>query len=191
MEQKRLNNMKHKLHYNEEIANELLDNYIKLTDFDLHSRKRRPEDAYVRCLFYKILKELNGMNDRMIAEFLESKGRKTNRASIYHAVTKVETYYASFKRFRQFYDVYFLDQKELGIKREKRKKIAFKETIKEIDTRQKKIRMDALEVFISNIEFERRPEILELVKLRVKSWEWKAKNEYEVIECSGQLAGTW
>ena len=183
--------MKHRLHYNEEIADELLDNYIKLTDFDLHSRKRRPEDAYIRCLFYKILNELNDMNDRMIAEFLEAKGRKTNRVSIYQALTKVETYYASFKRFRQFYDVYFSDQKELGIKREKRKKIAFKKTIKEIDTRQSKIGMDALEVFISNIPFDKRPEILELVKLRVKSWEWKAKNEYEIIECSGQLAGTW
>jgi len=183
--------MKHRLHYNEEIANELLDNYIKLTRFDLNSRQRRPEDAYIRCLFYKILKDLNDMNDRMIAEFLGAKGRKTNRVSIYQALTKVETYYASFKRFRQFYDVYFSDQKELSIKREKRKKIAFKETIKEIDTRQKKIGMDALDVFISNIEFEKRPEILELVKMRVKSWEWKAKNEYEVIECSGQLAGTW
>lgn len=183
--------MKHRLHYNEEIANELLDNYIKLTGFDLNSRQRRPEDAYIRCLFYKILNELNDMNDRMIAEFLEAKGRKTNRVSIYQALTKVETYYASFKRFRQFYDVYFSDQKELGIKRDKRKKIAFKETIKEIDTRQSKIGMDALEVFISNIPFDKRPEILELVKLRVKSWEWKAKNEYEIIECSGQLAGTW
>ena len=183
--------MKHKLHYNEEIANELLDNYVKLTNFDLHSIKRRPEDAYVRCLFYKILSELNEMNDRMIAEFLQSKGRKANRASIYHALTKVETYYTSYKRFRRFYDVYFTDQKELGIKRKELEKKAFKETIKDIDIRQKKIGMDALEVFISNIEFERRPEILELVKLRVKSWEWKAKNEYEVIECSGQLEGAW
>lgn len=183
--------MKHRLHYNEEIANELLDNYIKLTKFDLQSRQRRPEDAYIRCLFYKILKDLNDMNDRMIAEFLEAKGRKTNRVSVYQALTKVETYYTSFKRFRQFYDVYFSDQKELGIKRDRRKKIAFKETIKEIDTRQSKIGMDALEVFISNVPFDKRPEILELVTLRVKSWEWKAKNEYEIIEGSNGLAGTW
>ena len=183
--------MKHRLHYNEEIANELLDNYIKLTGFDLQSRQRRPEDAYIRCLFYKILKDLNDMNDRMIAEFLEAKGRKTNRVSVYQALTKVETYYTSFKRFRQFYDVYFSDQKELGIKRDRRKKIAFKEAIKEIDTRQSKIGMDALDILISNIQFDKRPEILELVKLRVKSWEWKSKNEYEIIECSGQLAGTW
>jgi len=183
--------MKHRLHYNEEIADELLDNYIKLTNFDLNSRQRRPEDAYIRCLFYKILKDLNDMNDRMIAEFLEAKGRKTNRVSVYQALTKVETYYTSFKRFRQFYDLYFSDQKELGIKRDRRKKIAFKETIKEIDTRQSKIGMDALDILISNIQFNKRPEILELVRLRVKSWEWKAKNEYEIIECSGQLAGTW
>jgi len=183
--------MKHRLHYNEEIANELLDNYIKLTGFDLHSRQRRPEDAYIRCLFYKILKDLNDMNDRMIAEFFEAKGRKTNRVSVYQALTKVETYYTSFKRFRQFYDVYFSDQKELGIKRDRRKKIAFKETIKEIDTRQSKIGMDALDVLISNIQFDKRPEILELVTLRVKSWEWKAKNEYEIIEGSNGLTGTW
>ena len=183
--------MKQILHYNEEIANELLDNFIKLTGFDLHSRKRKPEDAYIRCLFYKILKELNEMNDRMIAEFLEAKGRKTNRVSIYQALTKVQTYYTSFKRFRQLYDVYFLDQKELGIETDNSEKIAFKETIKEIDTRQRKIGMDALEVFISNIEFEKRKEILELVTLRVKSWEWKAQNKYEIIEGSGSLTNTW
>ena len=183
--------MKPILHYNEEIANELLDNFIKLTGFDLNSRQRRPEDAYIRCLFYKVLNELNGMNDRMIAEFLEAKGRKTNRVSIYQALTKVQTYYTSFKRFRELYDVYFTDQKELGIKREKREKKAFKKTIKEIDTRQSKIGMDALEVFISNIEFEKRAEILELVTLRVKSWEWKAQNKYQIIEGSGNLAGTW
>ena len=105
--------MKHKLHYNEEIANELLDNYVKLTDFDLHSIKRRPEDAYVRCLFYKILSELNEMNDRMIAEFLQSKGRKANRASIYHALTKVETYYTSYKRFRQILRCIFYRPKRI------------------------------------------------------------------------------
>ena len=183
--------MKHKLHYNEEIANELLDNFISLTGFNLHSKKRKPEDAYIRCLFYKILNEINGMNDRMIAEFLEAKGRKTNRVSIYQALKKVRTYYTSFKRFREFYDVYFTDQKELGIKADKIEKIAFKETIKEIDTRQSKIGMDALEVFISNIEFEKRAEILELVTLRVKSWEWKAQNKYEIIEGSGSLTNTW
>tara|TARA_R110001599_G_scaffold338031_1_gene556807 strand:- start:272 stop:766 length:495 start_codon:yes stop_codon:yes gene_type:complete len=164
--------MKPILHYNEEIANELLDNYIKLTGFNLQSRKRKPEDAYIRCLFYKILNEINGMNDRMIAEFFEAKGRKTNRVSIYQSLTKVQTYYTGFKRFRQLYDVYFLDQKELDIKRDERG-------------------MDALEVFISNVKFERREEILELVTLRVKSWEWKAQNKYEIIEGSGNLAGTW
>ena len=185
--------MKHKLHYNEEIANELLDNYIKLTGFNLQSKKRKPEDAYIRCLFYKILNEINGMNDRMIAEFLEAKGRKINRVSIYQALKKVRTYYTSYKRFRQFYDVYFTDQKELGIKADKIEKIAFKETIKEIDTRQKKIGMDALELLINDLPYGsiQRADVTELVTLRVKSWEWKAQNKYEIIEGSGSLTNTW
>ena len=185
--------MKHKLHYNEEIANELLDNFSRLTGFNLQSRKRKPEDAYIRCLFYKILNEINEMNDRMIAEFLEAKGRKTNRVSIYQALKKVRTYYTSYKRFRQFYDVYFTDQKELGIKADKIEKIAFKETIKEIDTRQKKIGMDALELLINDLPYGsiQRADVTELVKLRIKSYEWKAQNKYEIIEGSGSLTNTW
>ena len=182
-----------KLHYNEEIANELLNNFINLTGFDLQSKKRRTEDAYIRCLFYKILSELNEMNDRMIAEFLESKGRKISRSSIYHALTNVETYYTSYKRFRRFYDVYFTDQKELGIKREKQEKKAFKETIKEIDIRPSEIGLDALDTLISTLPYgsTQRADVTELVKLRIKSYEWKAKNEYEVIECSESLTNTW
>ena len=185
--------MKHKLHYNEEIANELLDNFSRLTGFNLQSRKRKPEDAYIRCLFYKILNEINGMNDRMIAEFLEAKGRKTNRVSIYQALKKVRTYYTSYKRFRQFYDVYFTDQKELGIKADKIEKIAFKETIKEIDTRQSKIGMDALELLINDLPYGsiKRADVTELVKLRIKSYEWKVQNKYEIIEGSGSLTNTW
>ena len=185
--------MKHKLHYNEEIANELLDNFINLTGFNLQSKKRKPEDAYIRCLFYKILNEINGMNDRMIAEFLEAKGRKINRVSIYQALKKVRTYYTSYKRFRQFYDVYFTDQKELGIKADKIEKIAFKETIKEIDTRQSKIGMDALELLINDLPYGsiQRADVTELVKLRIKSYEWKAQNKYEIIEGSGSLTNTW
>ena len=185
--------MKPTLHYNEEIANELLDNFINLTGFDLQSKKRKPEDAYIRCLFYKILNEINGMNDRMIAEFLEAKGRKINRVSIYQALKKVRTYYTSYKRFRQFYDVYFTDQKELGIKADKIEKIAFKETIKEIDTRQSKIGMDALELLINDLPYGsiQRADVTELVKLRIKSYEWKAQNKYEIIEGSGSLTNTW
>ena len=185
--------MKPILHYNEEIANELLDNFINLTGFDLQSKKRKPEDAYIRCLFYKILNEINGMNDRMIAEFLEAKGRKINRVSIYQALKKVRTYYTSYKRFRQFYDVYFTDQKELGIKADKIEKIAFKETIKEIDTRQSKIGMDALELLINDLPYGsiKRADVTQLVKLRIKSWEWKAQNKYEIIEGSGSLTNTW
>ena len=79
----------------------------------------------------------------------------------------------------------------MGIKANKIEKIAFKETIKDIDTRQSKIGMDDLEVFISNVKFEKRAEILELVTLRVKSWGWKAQNKYQIIEGSGSLTNTW
>ena len=54
-----------------------------------------------------------------------------------------------------------------------------------------KVEMDELDIFISNLAQEKRKEILELVTLRVKSWGWKAKNKCQIIEGSGDLAGTW
>jgi len=75
--------------YNLEIANSLAKYYKQLTGIDYKSTRRTPKDAYLRSLFYKILVDLNEMNDRMISEYFE-KVYKThrNRASIYHSLLK-------------------------------------------------------------------------------------------------------
>ena len=75
----------------------------------------------------------------------------------------------------------------------KPKKKAFKQTIKEIDTRQSEIGLDALDTLISTLPYgsTQRADVTELVKLRIKSYEWKAQNKYEIIECSGSLTNTW
>lgn len=183
--------MKHKLNYNSENANYLLKEFKENFDFNIKSNSRTPKDAYTRCLFYKILKEFNGMNDRMISDFFKEKGSSKNRASIFHSLSKINVYYASYNEFRNMFKIYFNDQEEK--KQIKPKKKAFKQTIKEIDTRQSEIGLDALDTLIGTLPYgsTQRADVTELVKLRVKSWEWKAKNEYEVIECSGQLEGTW
>ena len=184
--------------YNLEIANSLAKYYKQLTGIDYKSTRRTPKDAYLRSLFYKILVDLNEMNDRMISEYFE-KVYKThrNRASIYHSLLKIDVYYTNYKEFRDFYDNFFLDKadirdiEDLRQKRIKRKAELEQERLYKLKIMNRisesKKRRIALDDLIATIDDNRIEEIKEMISLRIKSWSWKAKNEYEIIECSGSL----
>ena len=184
--------------YNLEIANSLARYYKELTGIDYKSTRRTPKDAYLRSLFYKILVDLNEMNDRMISEYFE-KVYKThrNRASIYHSLLKIDVYYTNYKEFRDFYDNFFLDKadirdiEDLRQKRIKRKAELEQERLYKLKIMNRisesKKRRIALDDLIATIDDNRIEEIKEMISLRIKSWSWKAKNEYEIIECSGSL----
>ena len=187
--------------YNLEIANSLARYYKELTGIDYKSTRRTPKDAYLRSLFYKILVDLNEMNDRMISEYFE-KVYKThrNRASIYHSLLKIDVYYTNYKEFRDFYDNFFLDKadirdiEDLRQKRIKRKAELEKERLYKLKIMNRisesKKRRIALDDLIATIDDNRIEEIKEMISLRIKSWSWKAKNEYQIIECSGSLEGS-
>tara|TARA_R110002072_G_scaffold21460_8_gene76162 strand:- start:581 stop:1075 length:495 start_codon:yes stop_codon:yes gene_type:complete len=164
--------MRQKGEYNKGIADKILKEFISLTGFDLHKVGRKPKDAYTRCLLYKVLNDSNDMNDRMITEYFKTKGKKINRVSVFQSLRKVEYYHEKYSDFREMYSLCFS------------KEIPTPDVIQ-------KVEMDELDIFISNLAQEKRKEILELVTLRVKSWGWKAKNKCQIIEGSGDLAGTW
>jgi len=175
-------------------AHSLAKFYKRLTGINYKTARRTPRDAYFRALFYKVLMDLNDMNDRMISEYCEKfLGRSRNRSSICTAVSKVDSYYLNYKDFRNAYDFFFDDKFKEQRKREvsqmrnslKRKKE--EERIRDIKlskmvsfTDSKKIELNNM---IAELSDEKVIEITELVSLRIKSWEWKAKNEYQIIDC--------
>ena len=187
--------------YNLEIANSLAKYYKRLTGIDYKSTRRTPKDAYLRSLFYKVLIDLNEMNDRMISEYFETTyNTKRNRASIYHSLKKIDLYYITYKDFRVFYDNFFTDkadvrviedlrQKRIENKRQIEKDRQYKQQIINRLSESKKKRI-ALDDLLADVDDDRIDELTELISLRIKSWSWKAKNEYQVIECSGSLEGS-
>ena len=75
--------------YDLEVADMLSKFFVELTDFDLKGRGRTPKESYLRALLYRVLRELNGMNDRAIAHYFTSViGNRRNRSSVYHAFNK-------------------------------------------------------------------------------------------------------
>ena len=179
--------------YNLEVANMLCNYFSELTGFELGGRGRTPKESYLRALLYRVLKDLNDMNDRAIARhFTEVVGDRRNRSSVYHAFNKMNTYYTSYEEFRDYYDVFFKDRvterEELEAKKDRIEaaKKANEERLKEITLSKMVSFSDSKRIEISKmiegVPDDKIQDIRDLISLRIKSWSWKAKNEYEIIE---------
>jgi len=173
-------------------ADKLLNKFKELTRFNITSTSRTPENSFLRALSYKILVDLNYMNDRQISEYFESKGIKRQRSSIYHALSKIDSYYLNYSDFRDIYDIYFEDKaEESKVNSEKRAK-KLKAIENKVVRSSPKAIPDLLKTLVDGIPDERRQEVYEMLNLRVKSWEWKSKNEYEIIEGDNGVGNnTW
>ncbi len=168
--------------YNLEAANMLCNYFSELTGFELGGRGRTPKESYLRALLYRVLKDLNDMNDRAIARhFTEVVGDRRNRSSVYHAFNKMDVYYTNYKEFRDYYDIFFkdkvLERQELEANEQRLRYITLSKMVSFSDS--KRIEISKM---IEGVPDDKIQEIRDLINLRIKSWSWKAKNEYEIIE---------
>lgn len=184
-----------KKEYDLMVANSLAKLYKNLTNINYKTRKRTLRDAYLRSLFYKVLRDLNDMNDRMISDYCKNVlGKSRDRSSICISLSKVDLYYLNYKEYRDAYDFFFDDK----VKEQRRREIKNRRAV--VDRRREKQRVKEIQLakmvsfkdskrielnnMIAEIPDDKILEIVELLTLRVKSWSWKAKNEYEIIESS-------
>ena len=174
--------------YNKKQAETLAQDFTELHNIDLYATDRKTRNVVLRTLFYKVLSDGNNMNDREISEFFKSKDTKRERSSIYHALGKIDIYYETYDYFREAYDFLFDDKLELHNEiKEKQKRIANKGK-KVSDKIVSKENVDELQAIIDTLTGSRRAEVLELVRLRVKSWEWKYSDKCEIINCSSRIS---
>ena len=176
--------------YNKDNADELAKDFELLTGINLGNDSRETEIMITRTLFYKVLKDLNFMNDRMISEWFALRGSKKGRSSITHALSKVSVYYKSYANFRTKYNIYFNDKAEEFITLEKSKRKALKDIKDNLNTNIANKGKDGLEVIINTVTNQyRRDELRDLIDMRIKSCSWKSKDEYQIIE--GGESITW
>ena len=168
--------------YNKKQAKELGKEFIELHNVDLYSTDRRTRNVVLRTLFYKVLRDKNDMNDRQISDFFKENDTKKDRSSIYISLKKIDIHYETYDYFREAYDLYFDDKLEIHNKI-KEKEIRISEKLKKANDKiVPKNNVDELQVIIDTLTGSKRAEVLELVSLRVKSWEWKVEDRCEVIE---------
>ena len=168
--------------YNKKQAETLAQDFTELHNIDLYSTDRKTRNVVLRTLFYKVLSDGNNMNDREISEFFKSKDTKRERSSIYHALGKIDIYYETYDYFREAYDFLFDDKLEIHNKIKEKQIRLYNKGKKVSDKIVPKNNVDELQAIIDTLKDSKRAEILELVRLRVKSWEWKVEDRCEVIE---------
>tara|TARA_B110000967_G_C18857617_1_gene548137 strand:+ start:973 stop:1524 length:552 start_codon:yes stop_codon:yes gene_type:complete len=177
--------------YNLTIANMIANYFSEATGFDLKSNTRTPKYSYLKSLLYKMFKEYNDMNDRMISDyFRDTVGVSKNRSAIYTSLNKIDVYYLNYEEFRDYYDAFFKDKiEQRGRKTSKRKAYLLVKKIKESKFKASLsyTDLDKIELgkTISKLPDDRFKDIKDLVELRIKSWSWKSKDDCEIIECSG------
>ena len=177
------------LGYNKDNADELAKDFEELTGIQLNSDSRETNIMITRTLFYKILKDLNFMNDRMISEWFELRGVNKGRSSITHALHKIGIYYKSYALFRNRYNVYFNDRAEEFLSIEQTQKKAIRDIKQNLHTSISNKNKDALDILIDSVPQDRRDEVREIVSLRIKSWSWKSKDKCQIIQGESSLEG--
>ena len=178
-----------KYNYNKEVADDLVNDFCELTKLNIADNSRTNEKAFFRALLYKVLNDLNGMNDRMISDYFAQQNILRNRSSIFHALKKIDVYYDNYPKFKNVYDIYFNDKKEDSLKKERAKLERLKKQTKKIKQLLLDREKDTLNMLIDTIPKNKREEIYEMVNLRIKSWDWKSKDKCEVIECGTSMEG--
>ena len=177
--------------YDLTVANMIANYFSEATGFDLRSESRTPRYSYLKSMLYKLFKDYNDMNDRMISEYFRDEiGVSKNRSAIYTALNKVDVYYLNYKEFRDYYDTFFKDKIEQRWKTEvKRKEYLAKKKVKRSKFNDTvsftELNKNVLREIISKLPDNKVKEIKDLVELRIKSWSWKVEDNCEIIECSG------
>lgn len=166
--------------YNKKKADQLTKDFQRLAKTDITNQTHQTEWVVLRSLYYKVLKDFNNMNDQRISDYLLSIDVDKARSSIFLARKKVDLYYDQFDFFRDAYNLFFHDKEVLT---SSKKEV---EVVNEVVEEEPK---DALEALIRTIPSHKRDEVLEIVNLRIKSWEWKSKDSCKVIDCSDSVTG--
>lgn len=146
-----------KKYFKARMVMEEIESYYKQ---DFNKKTRKPKNMASRALFYYIAYHKVGMNDREIHEFLSQERLGCpKRCSITIARNKFDLYLQQFPYLNDIYCKYF-GKKTKG---------------DDVDQR--------IIQEVKGLDADRSQEILDLIILRKKSWEWKSKDRVEIINC--------
>ena len=150
-----------------EQADKLKELFLDKYDFDVLDKSRDGMFPAYRSLFNTILTKKFKLNKSSIALYYRIKGwKQKDHSTIVNSLYRFKIYKEKYKEidciFYEFFP-YLLQQKE-----------------KDLFLKYKVENQNALQKAVSDIPKERELELLEMINLRKKSWNWKSKDSVKV-----------
>jgi len=119
-----------------------------------------------RCLFNTIAFRKHKVSPSSMAQYYRNRGLHYSHDKYLHSLGKFESYCYSYPELKNYLNLFFKESTP------KEKKIVV------ID----KSDLTEVQKLVSDLTQQQSDELIEMITLRKKSWDWKMKNNYEIIE---------
>lgn len=147
--------------------NELFNFISNYLDVDLLEKTRKTEVVEARSLFNYILNKKYRVKVCNIVRFYKSKNRKIDHVTIIHSINKFKIYKDTSVFIEELYE------NIVGLSNV-RKKIINLENIE----------LTGIQKMVSNLPKHQETELMEVINLKKKSWEWKNKDNLKIYQGS-------
>ena len=145
----------------DEIA-DFIVNELKINIFIKCRNRLYPE---YRSLFNNIATRKHKISPISISSYYKKRGFSSNYSSVHHSLGKLDGYCRELPELRTYLNMFFKDV----------------EIEKEIIYLENK-NLTPIQNLVSELTEEQEKELIEMITLRKKSWAWKTKDNYEIIE---------
>ena len=160
--------------------NEVGEKICEITGVDIFKDSRKTKYVELRALVCYTLRDEFRFGYQEIADYFNSKGKIMDRSNARHS-TKMYPIYRKKSRELEVLEGSF--SFELSI--EKNEKIILQGKLNNLKRRHNKLKKELENPIIKmlhNISEEKWGEVQERIQLLKNSWDWKMKNDYEIIE---------
>lgn len=142
------------------IVEETINKLNDICGFNILEKTRQRNYIEARSVLYYVLNKENGFTTQYIADLLSLKGYYYNRSNITHSINNFKIYC----NYSEFCKNLYLQISDNAV--------VFDGKVRE---------KSELELYLEKLDVSFHSELLEAVKLKVDSFSWKLKNNYEII----------
>lgn len=152
-----------------EFLKDIISDLKERENVDILKKSRKIEMVSYRCMFYKICNNKYKMTPTEISKFIMDLGLKMDRSAIY---TNLKNFNKYTKRNKHMHDLYLYYHPAAAKKRNRNM------TVKYVYRQN----LNKAQEACLGLTKSQEDEILEMIELRKKSWQWKSKDKLTVYQ---------
>lgn len=192
---------------NEKLLQSVIDRIESISGKSIFKMSRKPKTLVTRIYFCWVLKNKYELNDRQISELFLARGVVYNRSSIFMALKKFDQYLKNFEFMRNLHVEYtrsnivnkmelldiinqsshLKDDEMVSLVKKKLRIRDFKERVKKKVNRELSQTEKDIATALAGLSYEQEEEVLAMVRMKVKSFNWKSKDVIKVYTGSGTI----